>query len=105
MSPTLERHQSEYVDCMLDQINQMTENLKRCKKHDFRVAIHKMEVRWSYFILIDMRNKFVIFSGTSRSRNDFVLGLFLLLSFLLLWFSTFSQKLHNNFFLYCGSSF
>lgn len=45
MSPTLEHHQSELVDCMLDQINQMTENLKRCKKHDFRVAIHKMEVR------------------------------------------------------------
>ncbi|XP_068200901.1 DNA replication complex GINS protein SLD5 [Palaemon carinicauda] len=44
MSPTLERHQSEYVECMLDQINQMTENLKRCKKHDFRVAIHKMEI-------------------------------------------------------------
>ncbi|KAK7080583.1 DNA replication complex GINS protein SLD5 [Halocaridina rubra] len=44
MSPTLEKHHSEYVDCMLDQINQMSENLKRCKKHDFRVAIHKMEI-------------------------------------------------------------
>ncbi|KAK8725336.1 hypothetical protein OTU49_010819 [Cherax quadricarinatus] len=44
MSPTLECHQSELVDCMLDQINQMTENLKRCKKHDFRLAIHKMEI-------------------------------------------------------------
>ncbi|KAG7170663.1 DNA replication complex GINS protein SLD5-like [Homarus americanus] len=44
ISPTLERHQSELVDCMLDQINQMTENLKRCKKHDFRLAIHKMEI-------------------------------------------------------------
>lgn len=44
MSPTLEHHQSDLVDCMIDQITQMTENLKRCKKQDFRLAIHKMEV-------------------------------------------------------------
>ncbi|XP_071543516.1 DNA replication complex GINS protein SLD5 isoform X2 [Panulirus ornatus] len=44
MSPTLEQNQSELVDCMLDQINQMAENLKRLKKHDFRLAIHKMEI-------------------------------------------------------------
>lgn len=51
MSPTLERHQADLVDCMLDQINQMTENLKRCKKQDFRVAIHKMEIDRIRYVL------------------------------------------------------
>lgn len=44
MSPTLEPHHAELVDCMLDQLSQMTENLKKCQKNDFRVAIHKLEV-------------------------------------------------------------
>ncbi|ROT69702.1 DNA replication complex GINS protein SLD5 [Penaeus vannamei] len=58
MSPTLESHQSELVDCMLDQINQMTENLKRCKKHDFRLAIHKMEIdRIRYMISSYLRTR------------------------------------------------
>jgi len=51
MSPTLKRHQGELVDCMLDQLHQMTENLKKCKKHDFRVAIHKMEIDRIRYIL------------------------------------------------------
>ncbi|KAK8385875.1 hypothetical protein O3P69_010565 [Scylla paramamosain] len=51
MSPTLERHQTDLVDCMLDQINQMTENLKRCKKQDFRAAVHKMEIDRIRYVL------------------------------------------------------
>ncbi|KAA0186720.1 hypothetical protein HAZT_HAZT005067 [Hyalella azteca] len=44
LSPTLECHQSELVDCMLDQITQMNNNLRRCKKTDLRLAIHRMEL-------------------------------------------------------------
>ena len=44
-SPTLECHQTELVDCLLDQMTQMAANLQKCAKTDFRLAIHKMEVK------------------------------------------------------------
>ncbi|PSN41122.1 DNA replication complex GINS protein SLD5 [Blattella germanica] len=43
-SPELLKHKTEEVDCMMDQINQMEENIGRLKKGDFRVVIHQMEV-------------------------------------------------------------
>ncbi|MCL4130907.1 UNVERIFIED_CONTAM: hypothetical protein GTU68_033768 [Idotea baltica] len=58
MSPTLQPHHGELVDCMLDQLSQMTENLKRCKKNDFRLAIHKLEIdRIRYIISSYLRTR------------------------------------------------
>lgn len=51
LSPTLECHQSEIVDCMLDLIMQMNNNLKQCNKNDFRLAIHRMEVERVRYVL------------------------------------------------------
>ena len=51
MSPTLEAHKSEFVDCMLDQLQQMTNNLKKCKSTDLKLPIHKMEVSFSTLIV------------------------------------------------------
>ncbi|XP_076031200.1 DNA replication complex GINS protein SLD5-like isoform X1 [Oratosquilla oratoria] len=36
---------------MLDQLKQRTKNLEKCKKHDFRVAVHKIEIDRIHFII------------------------------------------------------
>ncbi|XP_002742086.1 DNA replication complex GINS protein SLD5-like [Saccoglossus kowalevskii] len=43
-APDLLETKVELVECMLEQIQQMEENLKRCKKGDFRIIIHRMEI-------------------------------------------------------------
>ncbi|XP_023210503.1 DNA replication complex GINS protein SLD5-like [Centruroides sculpturatus] len=52
LAPELLPYESELVDCMLDQVQHMEENLlKSSKKADFRIMIHKMELtRISYII-------------------------------------------------------
>jgi Uncharacterized conserved protein len=52
-SPELLQHQSDLVDCMLDQIQQMEENLRKLKKNDFRVVIHRMELDRIRYIVAD----------------------------------------------------
>lgn len=52
-SPELLQHQSDLVDCMLDQIQQMEENLRKLKKNDFRVVIHRMELDRIRYIVTD----------------------------------------------------
>lgn len=52
-SPELLQHQSDLVDCMLDQIQQMEENLRKLKKNDFRVVIHRMELDRIRYIITD----------------------------------------------------
>ena len=42
-APELLELKGDIVDCMLEQINQMEENIQRAKKHDFKITIHKME--------------------------------------------------------------
>ncbi|XP_070541185.1 DNA replication complex GINS protein SLD5-like [Ptychodera flava] len=50
-APDLLESKSELVECMLEQIQQMEENLQRCKKGDFRIIIHRMEIdRIKYII-------------------------------------------------------
>ncbi|GFG28329.1 hypothetical protein Cfor_09082 [Coptotermes formosanus] len=51
--PELLQHQSDLVDCMLDQIQQMEENLRKLKKNDFRVVIHRMELDRIRYIVTD----------------------------------------------------
>jgi GINS complex subunit 4 len=52
-SPELLQHQSDLVDCILDQIQQMEENLHKLKKNDFRVVIHRMELDRIRYIVAD----------------------------------------------------
>ncbi|XP_022094332.1 DNA replication complex GINS protein SLD5-like [Acanthaster planci] len=50
-SPDLLESKSELVDCMLEQIQQMESNISRCKKGDFRIIVHKMEIDRIRYIL------------------------------------------------------
>ncbi|XP_063224882.1 DNA replication complex GINS protein SLD5 [Bacillus rossius redtenbacheri] len=43
-SPELLQHRTDLVDCMMEQISQMEENLNRLNKTDFRVVVHRMEL-------------------------------------------------------------
>ena len=43
-SPDLLPHHSEIVDCMMEQLNVMQQNVDRARKADLKVSIHKMEV-------------------------------------------------------------
>lgn len=57
-SPEILQHQSEIVDCMLDQVHQMEVNLARLKRNDFRVSIHKMELdRVRYVVASYLRTR------------------------------------------------
>ncbi|XP_046468483.1 DNA replication complex GINS protein SLD5 isoform X2 [Neodiprion pinetum] len=50
-APEILPHQSELVDCMLEQISHMEENMKKLKKGDIRLAIHKMEIDRIRFVI------------------------------------------------------
>ncbi|XP_076166881.1 DNA replication complex GINS protein SLD5 [Ptiloglossa arizonensis] len=43
-APEILPHQSDLVDCMLQQITHMEENMKRLEKGDLRLMIHRMEL-------------------------------------------------------------
>ncbi|XP_012278801.1 DNA replication complex GINS protein SLD5 [Orussus abietinus] len=43
-APEILPHQSDLVDCMLQQISHMEENIKKLDKSDLRVIIHRMEL-------------------------------------------------------------
>ena len=45
-SPEFLENRSDIVDCMLEQVHEMEENIRRAKKGDFKVSIHKMEVNF-----------------------------------------------------------
>ncbi len=44
-SPDLLEAKTDLVDCMLEQITAMEENIRSAKKGDFKVSIHRMEVK------------------------------------------------------------
>lgn len=44
-APELLDSKTELVECMLEQLKEMEENIKRAKKGDFKVSIHRLEVR------------------------------------------------------------
>lgn len=45
------QHETELVDCMMDQIHQMEENLQNLDHNDFRLVPHQMEVDRIRFII------------------------------------------------------
>ncbi|KAH0623103.1 hypothetical protein JD844_031065 [Phrynosoma platyrhinos] len=49
-SPELLESKSEIVECVIEQLEHMEENLKRAKKGDLKVSIHRMEVERIRFI-------------------------------------------------------
>lgn len=50
-SPELLPNKSEIVDCVLEQLHEMQQNIDRAKKGDFKVGIHKMELDRIRYIL------------------------------------------------------
>ncbi|KAJ9573539.1 hypothetical protein L9F63_009103 [Diploptera punctata] len=58
LSPELLKHQTEVVDCMLDQVQQMEENVSKLRKNDFRVVVHRMELeRIRYIVASYLRTR------------------------------------------------
>ena len=57
-SPELLASQADYVECMMEQIQQMEDNLNKLKKSDFRVEVHHMELaRIRYIITSYLRTR------------------------------------------------
>lgn len=57
-APEILPHQSDLVDCMLQQIAHMEENVKRLDKSDLRALVHRMELdRIRYVISSYMRTR------------------------------------------------
>ncbi|XP_053975947.1 DNA replication complex GINS protein SLD5 [Hylaeus anthracinus] len=50
-APEILPHQSDLVDCMLQQITHMEENIKRLEKGDLRLMIHRMELDRIKFVI------------------------------------------------------
>lgn len=56
LSPEILPHKNEQVECMMEQILHMEENLKKLDKNDFRVSLHKLELdRIRYLITSYLR--------------------------------------------------
>lgn len=57
-APEILPHQSDLVDCMLQQIAHMEENIKRLDKNDLRALVHRMELdRIRYVISSYLRTR------------------------------------------------
>lgn len=57
-APEILPHQSDLVDCMLQQIAHMEENVKRLDKNDLRALVHRMELdRIRYVISSYLRTR------------------------------------------------
>lgn len=50
-SPELLEAKTDLVDCMLEQVTEMEENIKRAKKGDFKVVLHRMEIDRIRYVL------------------------------------------------------
>lgn len=50
-APELLPHQSDLVECMLQQISHMEENMKRLEKGDLRLMVHRMELDRIKFVI------------------------------------------------------
>lgn len=51
LSVDILEHQSDVVDCMLEQVQEMEENLKQLKKGDFRISVHNLELERIRYVL------------------------------------------------------
>ncbi|ELR52044.1 DNA replication complex GINS protein SLD5 [Bos mutus] len=50
-APELLENKSEIVECVMEQLEHMEENLKRARKGDLKVSIHQMEMERIRFVL------------------------------------------------------
>ncbi|XP_012261832.1 DNA replication complex GINS protein SLD5 [Athalia rosae] len=50
-APEILPHQSDFVDCMLQQISHMEDNMQKLKKTDLRFTVHKMEIDRIRFVI------------------------------------------------------
>ncbi|XP_050398037.1 DNA replication complex GINS protein SLD5 isoform X1 [Patella vulgata] len=50
-SPDLLETKTDLVECMLEQITAMEENIQRAKKGDFKISIHRMEIDRIRYVL------------------------------------------------------
>ncbi|KAM9043296.1 DNA replication complex GINS protein SLD5 isoform 2-T2 [Megaptera novaeangliae] len=50
-APELLENKSEIVECVMEQLQHMEENLRRAKKGDLKVSIHQMEMERIRFVL------------------------------------------------------
>ncbi|KAJ8871778.1 hypothetical protein PR048_028118 [Dryococelus australis] len=79
-SPELLQHRTDLVDCMMEQIAQMEENLNRLNRNDFRVVVHRMELdRIRYVITsylrirlekIELYTAHILEEDNKRSSDD-----------------------------------
>ncbi|KAI5701896.1 DNA replication complex GINS protein SLD5 [Diaphorina citri] len=51
LSPEILPNKVEYIDCMLEQIKQMEENIEKLRKDDIRIEIHRMEIERIRFVI------------------------------------------------------
>ncbi|XP_074640443.1 DNA replication complex GINS protein SLD5-like [Tubulanus polymorphus] len=79
-SPELLEIKSDLVDCMLEQVKEMEENIQRAKKNDFRVFIHKMEIDRIRYVIssylrtrlkkIEQYTSYILDKEAERSESD-----------------------------------
>lgn len=51
LSPELLPNKIEYIECMLEQIKQMEENIEKLRKDDIRIEIHRMEIERIQYVI------------------------------------------------------
>lgn len=51
LSPELLPNKIEYIECMLEQIKQMEENIEKLRKEDIRIEIHRMEIERIRYVI------------------------------------------------------
>ncbi|CAD5122457.1 DgyrCDS10880 [Dimorphilus gyrociliatus] len=51
LSPELLMNKSDIIDCMMEQINEMENNIQRVKTNDLKIYIHKMELERIRYLL------------------------------------------------------
>lgn len=51
LSPELLPNKMEYIECMLEQIKQMEENIEKLRKDDIRIEIHRMEIERIRYVI------------------------------------------------------
>lgn len=51
LSPELLPHLGDYVDCMMEQVSQMEENIQDLNKKDLRRSIHKFELQRMQYLI------------------------------------------------------
>ncbi|XP_067657589.1 DNA replication complex GINS protein SLD5-like [Haliotis asinina] len=79
-SPDLLEAKTDLVDCMLEQITAMEENIRSAKKGDFKVSIHRMEIDRIRYVLssylrlrlekIEKHSAYVLQAEAKRNEDD-----------------------------------